>query len=434
MLIWNNTSGGLYYWTFYFSNKRWRRPLSFLAGYSNTLGLAGGLCSIDYGLALMIVSCVVITKDGDFNPSSGVIYCIYMAVILSHVAVITFFSRIMCKLQNVAIFANAALILATIIALPVKSSFHNSGSYIFTQFEQGTNWNTGFGVVLAALSPIWTIGAFDSCVHMSEEASNASKAVPLGIILSISCCGIFGWVCVIVIAATWNPNTASILGTPFGQPMAQIYYDAVGRNGAIIFMSFMASVQWMMGLSIIIAASRQAFAFSRDGALPFSSYFRVVNKRLMVPLRAGWGIGGLSLVIGLLCVIDNAAAQALFSLAVAGNYLAWGLPIFCRLVMGQDKFRPGYFYTGKFSKPIAILALFFIAFVEVICMFPVGGPNPSASEANFTPLINGFVWVGCMVYYFLFAHKWFEGPKVTLTAEEEAIVSDVAMFTDDVKS
>jgi amino acid transporter len=38
---------GLYYWTHYYASPKWRNPLSFLVGYSNTLGLVGGLCSID---------------------------------------------------------------------------------------------------------------------------------------------------------------------------------------------------------------------------------------------------------------------------------------------------------------------------------------------------------------------------------------------------
>lgn len=41
------TSGGLYWWTHFFSSPKTRNPLCFLVGYSNTLGLVGGLCSID---------------------------------------------------------------------------------------------------------------------------------------------------------------------------------------------------------------------------------------------------------------------------------------------------------------------------------------------------------------------------------------------------
>jgi amino acid transporter len=47
------TSGGLYWWTHFFASPKTRNALSFLVGYSNTIGLVGGLCSIDYGFSLM---------------------------------------------------------------------------------------------------------------------------------------------------------------------------------------------------------------------------------------------------------------------------------------------------------------------------------------------------------------------------------------------
>jgi hypothetical protein len=39
------TSGGLYWWTHFFASPKTRNALSFLVGYSNTIGLVGGLCS-----------------------------------------------------------------------------------------------------------------------------------------------------------------------------------------------------------------------------------------------------------------------------------------------------------------------------------------------------------------------------------------------------
>ena len=76
-------------------------------------------------------------------------------------------------------------------------------------------------------------------------------------------------------------------------------------------------VQFMMGLSITIAASRQTWAFSRDGALPFNAI---------------WFCVLLAVLLGLLTLIGTAAASAVFPLAIAGNNLAWGTPIFARAV------------------------------------------------------------------------------------------------------
>lgn len=144
-------------------------------------------------------------------------------------------------------------------------------------------------------------------------------------------------------------------------------------------MSLLFIVQFLMGISIVVAASRQSWAFSRDGALPFSSFFRHISRKFgYIPLRAIWGCVFLAAILGLLSLIAPAAAQALFSLAVAGNNLAWGIQIFARVVWGQQKFKPGPFYTGdRFSVPIAWTAILFLVFGILLCMFPVGGPNPT---------------------------------------------------------
>lgn len=116
---------------------------------------------------------------------------------------------------------NIALILSTIIALPVgMANKRNDGHLIFATVENLTTWPTGWAFMLAWLSPIWTIGAFDSCVHMSEEASNAAKAVPLGILSSIGMCWGLGFVIVIVLAACIDPNIENVLGSSFGQPVS----------------------------------------------------------------------------------------------------------------------------------------------------------------------------------------------------------------------
>ncbi|KAK5202024.1 GABA-specific high-affinity permease [Cryomyces antarcticus] len=414
------TSGGLYWWTHYFASPKTRNALSFLVGYSNTLGLIGGLCSIDYGFSLMFLSVIVIARDGDWTPSNGAIYGVFLACVLCHGILASCLSKIMGKLQTVFVVLNMVLILATIIALPVgRASQRNPRTYIFGETANLTTWPTGWAFMLSWLSPIWTIGAFDSCVHISEEAANATKAVPFGILMSIGSCWLFGFVVVIVIAACMSTDLESILSSPFGQPMAQIYYDAVGKNGTLGLMSLLFIVQFLMGLSIVVAASRQTWAFSRDGALPFSSFFRPISKSFgYIPFRAIWGCVFLAAMLGLLTLIAPAAALALFSLAVAGNNVAWGVPIFCRVVWGQKKFKPGPFYTGRFSIPLAWTAVVFLAFGIVLSMFPVGGPNPTAQSMNYTVVINVAIWGGALLYYFIDARKWFTGPKITINLDE----------------
>ncbi|CAI7675860.1 unnamed protein product [Penicillium discolor] len=421
------TAGGLYFWTHYFASEKWKNPLSFLVGYSNTIGLIGGICSIDYGFASMLLSVISLARDGNWSASRPVIYGTYAATVFAHGFIAIFFARMMPRIQSACIFLNIALVVATVIALPIGKSNNsppiNPGSYVFGEIQNLTTWPTGWAFIMAWLSPIWTIGAFDSCVHMSEEATHAARAVPLGIISSAGLCGLLGFVSLAVIASSMDRNIEGILNSKFGQPMTQIYYDALGKNGAMGFMVVVMIVQFFMGLSIVLAASRQSWAFSRDGALPFSSFFRKVSQRKFMryqPVRMVCGIVVASVLIGLLCLIDEAAASALFSLAVAGNDLAWLTPILARLLWGGDRFIPGEFYTGKYlSKLIGWVAVIYMMFVIVLTMIPTEGPNPTPQTMNYTVVINGSLWLGAVVYYYIHARKTYRGPQTTVSPEDE---------------
>jgi hypothetical protein len=100
------------------------------------------------------------------------------------------------------------------------------------------------------------------------------------------------------------------------------------------------------------------------------------------------------------------------------------------VVWGQKKFSPGPIYTGdKASVPVAWAAITFLVFGIILCMFPVGGPNPDAESMNYTCVINSAVWGGALLYYFIDARKWFTGPQITidvtqLTEEQEAALRE----------
>lgn len=62
-----------------------------------------------------------------------------------------------------------------------------------------------------------------------EERVTDRTIQPMGILFSIGCCWVLGFVIVIVLAACMS-DVESVLGTGFGQPIAQIYYDALGKK------------------------------------------------------------------------------------------------------------------------------------------------------------------------------------------------------------
>jgi len=59
-----------------------------------------------------------------------------------------------------------------------------------------------------------------------------------------------------------------------------------------------------MTASLILPSSRQAFAFARDGALPFSKFFYHVDSWSGSPVRTVWLVCGAALPLGLLGFAD----------------------------------------------------------------------------------------------------------------------------------
>lgn len=425
------TSGGLYYWTNFYAPARFKTVISYVVGNTNSIALVGALCSVDYGFAQELLSIVVIATNGDFEVTPAKTYGVFVACVVAHIALTCLSSKNCAALQTTSIIWNTGLVVLFIIAMPIGASRggFQKASWVFGQFDNLTKFPMGWNQLSQAWLPaIWTIGAFDSCVHMSEECNNATRTVPIGILGSISACGILGFVLLIVTCfCIQNPDIENhILGSKFGQPMAQIIYDAFetvpgqGKSMAIAMMALIAIGQFLMGASILTAMSRQIFAFARDNGLPMSWWIKKVNQKLSVPIHAVFTGGAAAIVVGLLCIIGDAASSALFTLYVAGNYFAWGMPTFLRLLSMKEKFRPGPFFLGEFwSRVNGWISTCFIAFTIVMVMFPTD-TNPTKDTMNYTCVITPGVWILSLIYYKVYAHKVYHGPAKTVAVPGEA--------------
>jgi hypothetical protein len=109
----------------------------------------------------MFLSVIVIAKDGNWTPSNGAIYGVFLACVLIHGVLASTLSKVMGKLQTVFVVMNFILIFATIIALPIGArNRRHDAKFIFTQTANLTTWPTGWAFMLSWLSPIWTVSLF----------------------------------------------------------------------------------------------------------------------------------------------------------------------------------------------------------------------------------------------------------------------------------
>lgn len=409
------TSGGLYFWTYSLSSPRWRNVLCWSVGYANTVGSIASVASIDWGCAVQIMAAATIGTGGAFAPTSAQLFGVYAAIVISHAVICCLGTAVLARLQTVYVVFNVLLCLVIIIALPAATpaEFKNSAKVALWDFYNVNGWPNGYAFILSFLAPLWTICSFDSSVHISEEASNAAIAVPWAIVSAIGIAGVLGWAINMSLAFCMGSDLQSLVDSD--QPMAQIFFNSFGQKPTLAIWSIVVIVQYMMGSSMLLAASRQTFAFSRDSALPLSSWLYSMNSYTKTPVNTVLYDATLSIALGLLVFAGPQAINAVFALSITSLYFAYAVPIAARF-LGDNDFKPGPFYCGKFSVPIGVTAVMFMAFMGTVFLFPTS-PQTSVQDMNYTIAVFGGVMVLSLIYYYLPKYggvHWFTGPVANI--------------------
>jgi amino acid transporter len=421
------TSGGLYFWTYTMAPKRCRRLLCWLVGYANTLSTTSAVASIDWGLALQIMAAVTIATDGVFQPENWHLYLCYAAILLTHAILTSFGTTLLARMQTFATVLGGGLSIAIIIALcaATPDEYRNDAKFALGGWYNDSGWNNVAAFMLSMLMAAWTVASYDSAVHISEEASNAATAVPLGIIAAIVSSALLGVGILISITFNMGTDLDSIINSDVGQPLATIFLNSFGKKGCLAVWTFIIITQYFMGASMSLASSRQVFAFSRDGALPFSGWIYRINKISGTPVNSAWFSTGISALLGLLGLINAAAVGAIFSLSVIGASIAYGIPVIARLCAPKEQFKPGPWYLGDFWSPVVgWSSTLYLVFISVIVCIPSGLPV-EADDMNYASLVTGAVFIFSLAWYYCPKYggvHWFTGPRSNL--EEEVLDSD----------
>ncbi|BFZ65498.1 polyamine transporter tpo5 [Saitoella coloradoensis] len=417
------TSGGVYFWLAKLVPDRIRPLACWLNGYCNALGYICIFATTVYASAQMLLAMASMGTP-TYVPTKYHTYAVYIALTILDCGLCSFASRTLARLQYLYVFLNLAVAAAVIIALPAAcpSELRNTASYVFTDFRNLSGWsNAGFAFLLSLLLPTWVLSGFESSATLSEESGGAALSIPLSMISAIVTAGVVGWACIIAIAFTMGTDILSIIGSPLGQPFAQILLSALGTKGGITLMVFVWIVSVTNCAALCTAASREIFAFSRDGAFPFSTYLHHLHRESRVPTRCVWTVCVVSLIIGLLSLANYTAISAIFNLAIVALYASYITPFLARIIWPEN-FTPGPWYMGqRLSLLSAYIGTAWMGFMFVILLFP-SYHNPNAAEMNYAIVVFGFVIMFALGYFYLpriGGKTFFKGP--VRTVEEESI-------------
>ncbi|SEM24321.1 amino acid permease [Streptacidiphilus jiangxiensis] len=411
------TAGGLYYWAAKLSPNN--GPVySWFTGWFNFLGQVAVTAGIDFGAAQFITALAAL--QGWYRATPGNTVITFGVILLVHGALNTFGVKLVALLNNVSVWWHIIGVVVIVGALAIVPSKHQSARFVFGHFVNGTGWSSSLYVAaLGLLLAQYTFTGYDASAHMTEETKDAARSGPKGIVMSILVSLVAGWVLLIGITFAIQ-NYKGELATNTNEPPAQIFMDAVGLTGGKLLLLVVIGAQLFCGMSSVTANSRMIYAFSRDGAIPGSALWHRINPRTKTPTNGVWLAAVGAFVLGLPYLWNVTAYTAVTSIAVIGLYIAYVIPTFLRVRLGGSFVR-GPWHLGRWSRPVGVAAVAWVAVITLLFMLPTTSPVTWASF-NYAPIAVLVVLGFAGGWWALSARHWFTGPKVQGTVEELAAV------------
>lgn len=192
------------------------------------------------------------------------------------------------KLTRTYVIFHVLVLVSCCIALLVKTDNKHDAKYVFTDKTGVSGWSPpGFAWLFGFLSVSWTMTDYDATAHITEEITNPEIKAPFAIFWAMAFTYVAGFLFNIVLAFCMG-DPAEILASPMAQPVAQIFYNSLGKSGGLFFTVSAFMIIQFVCFSATQALARTFFAFSRDNLIPGSKLWIKIEPRTGIPLNAVW--------------------------------------------------------------------------------------------------------------------------------------------------
>jgi len=417
------TAGGIYWWAATLG-----KPVhGWFTGWFNLVGLVAVTASVDYGCATFTTLSLNAYLGDSWPFDLKHVFYVFLIALALHALINIYGARVINRLQDISVWwhvAGVAVVIGILVFLP---DHHQNAKFVFTERINANgffgNETSGLGfwfyvLPLGGLLTQYTITGFDACAHVSEETKSAAHSAARGLWQSIFYSAIGGWILLLAfLFAVQNPDEVT---DAFG--FSPAIFDAALSSGyfkAIIVISSIG--QFFCGMSCVTSMSRMTFAFSRDRAVPLHRLWTKLDRN-GTPYNAVivGCVAGALLTLPALYENKNVpntplAFYAVVSVAVIGLYLAFLIPIWLRLRMG-DAFKPGPWTLGRKYKWmcwVACAEIVVISIYFIMPLYPAGIPwhkDFTWTAVNYAPIAVGGVMGLVGVWWLVSARHWFTGP------------------------
>ncbi len=443
------TAGGLYYWASRMKNKNW----GWWTAWFNLIGQFAIVAGINYAAALFINATIVTPILSNFGiaysnttvligsadqpilvgslVTMGILMLIQLAINIAGI-------NLVALLNQVSVWWHMAIVAAVVVLIFLAGKPDESGLTLFAVQPQDVagSWEINIGgaidldfgaaitypIMLAfffsLLQANWTYTGYDASAHVAEETVGARVASAWGLFLAVAVSAIVGFVFLVALS-THLPNLSTLFPATFDGADPTKYSQYYFGDGAAVIDTLIynlgstvggvlaagiAVAMWFCGLSSIASAGRMLYAFSRDDGVPGSGWLKKVSRRYRTPANALVAIVVIAWLFSVAAFFVGKGTAVVIVTAISTIFLyaAYGICIYLGATT-QDWLKERVWSLGRWSKPVAWVAVFWVVVLMVLFSFPTSG--------NISLPFMVAVVIFLVVYYFGWARRSFKGPR-----------------------
>ena len=420
------TMGALYFWAYRLggeSPEKWGRFWSWMAGWLNLLGQIAGVASGGYAGAQVMAE--ITTLCSGRAVSAGGILGLYAVMLTVAGVVNTFAEQLLTALCYISCAWQLAGTLIIVIWMLAASPTLQSADFVFLS----TNNDTGFGsfsyVALAGcLTAASVFTGYDTASHVAEETTQSHTSTPRAMLLAVANALLLGALLIIgMLFCVPAAGVASVLsadddGVGLQAAYTMVWLAAVGKQPTIFFLVITLVAIECSNCANLTSAARMVYSFSRDGALPLSSWWYKIDDLRGGPTRAIW----LSLVVAFLFgvpgLVNSSVLSALFSLTATGLYSSYIIPLGLRVTVARHSFKPEPAWNlGRHSLLLHSVGFVWGTLMVIVLCLPSVYPV-TIQNLNYSPLALGAVLLYALGAWQAGARHWFRGAVANPLAAE----------------
>ena len=256
---------------------------------------------------------------------------------------------------------------------------------------------------------MYAFSATDAAIHIAEEMKDPERKLPQAIDLSMAI-GVITAFPLLLLMMLSIADIDAVLDSTL--PYAKLFHQIINsRTITTIIMCWVTLVLFSAVIGQWVTCGRLAWAFARDGGLPYSPFCSHISERHNFPVRTTILALVFCSIYGLLYLISIIAFNSIITSAVLYLNITYAILQALVAVRGRGNVLPDHpFDLDNVGFACNVLSPILVTVIKVLICFP-SELSITNQNINYTPVILVALFLVVLSFWFAMGHR-FEGPQI----------------------